>query len=119
LLKALVELESRLLEDFEKFGLATALLHELLVKRAGNTVLGLMVGMLDDIFFRHVAKFVSRARPDQLALNKRALANHRHMVERVAASDAEGAEEGWRQHMELLYEIITAEMGGTTVLDLY
>jgi DNA-binding FadR family transcriptional regulator len=119
LLKAHVELESRLLEDFEKFGLATALLHELLVKRAGNTVLGLMVGMLDDIFFRHVAKFVSRARPDQLALNKRALANHRHMVERVAASDAEGAEEGWRQHMELLYEIITAEMGGTTVLDLY
>ncbi|HTO40804.1 MAG TPA: GntR family transcriptional regulator [Rhizomicrobium sp.] len=119
MLKAHIELESRSLEDFEKFGLATARLHELLVKRADNTVLGLMVGMLDDLFLRHVTKFVGRARPDQLALNRRALSNHIHMVERVEAYDAIGAEAGWRRHMELLYEIIMSELGETTVLDLY
>jgi DNA-binding FadR family transcriptional regulator len=119
ILKAHIELERASVEDFEKFGLATAELHELLVKRAGNTVLSLMVGMLDDIFRRHVRKFVGRARADQLALNRRALANHTHLVERVEAFDAIGAESVWRRHMDQLCEIIAKELGKTTVLDLY
>jgi len=118
-LRAHIALERESIEDFEKFGMATAMLHELLVKHAGNTVLALMVGMLDDIFRRHVRKFVARARADQLILNKRALANHTHLVERVEAFDAIGAETVWRRHMEQLCEIVTAELGKTTVLDLY
>lgn len=118
-LQAHIDLERGALHDYEKFGMATAVFHELLVQRAGNVAVGLMVGMLDDIFRRHVTQFVARARPDQLALNEQALRNHAHLVDRIAARDAAGAEAGWRKHMLELHAIIMSELGETTVLDLY
>ncbi len=118
-LTAHIELERETLEDFEKFGQATAVFHQLLVSRAGNVAVALMVGMLDDIFSRHVVQFVARARSDQLALNQLALRNHSRLVDRIAARDAAGAEAAWRDHMNELYDIIMQELGETTVLDLY
>lgn len=118
-LKAHIAHERSSLTDFATFGLATAVIHEILIQRAGNVAAALMVGMLDDIFRRHVAQFVARARPDQLALNRMALANHERMVERVEAGDAVGAEQAWREHMTQLHEIIIAELGETSVIDLY
>lgn len=118
-LQANIEKERATLSDFETFGRATADFHQLIAERAGNVALSVVLSMLDDIFLRHVVRFVGRARKDQLELNCRALENHSALVKRIAAHDARGAERIWRNHMTLLTEIIVAELGGPTVLDLY
>jgi len=118
-LEAHLALEQRLLGDFESFGLATAEFHHLIVERAGNVALSVVVSMLDDIFLKHVVRFVGRARKDQFSLNERALANHRTLVERIAARDPVEAEQSWLKHINDATEIIMAELDGPTVLDLY
>ncbi|WP_293373953.1 GntR family transcriptional regulator [Phenylobacterium sp. SCN 70-31] len=118
-LEAHMRHERETMEDFAAFGLATARLHQILIERAGNVTAALMVGMLDDIFRRHVTQFVGRARPDQLALNQLAVTNHQRMVDHVKAGDAVGAETAWRSHMIDLHKIIIDELGETAVVDLY
>ena len=118
-LEAHLAREQEMLGDFENFGLATAEFHHLLVELAGNVALSVVVSMLDDIFLKHVARFVGRARKDQLELNERALANHRTLVKKIAARDARGAERAWAKHIKDATEIIVAELNGPTVLDLY
>lgn len=105
--------------DFKVFALATAELHRILMQCAGNVVLALMTGMLDEIFRRHVTHFVARARTDQLELNKAALANHTLLVDMIEARNAEAAEAVWRQHMQRLKDIVLGELGEASVLDLY
>jgi DNA-binding FadR family transcriptional regulator len=111
--------EAAVIEDFDRFGRATAEFHRLLVQRAGNVALAVIVSMLDDIFVRHVERFLSRSRPDQLALNQKALANHGSLVDAIAARKPKRAETIWQDHMDQLREIIGSELGQTTVLDLY
>ncbi len=118
-LEAHLDLEQRLLGDFGNFGLATAEFHHLIVERAGNVALSVVVSMLDDIFLKHVARFVGRARKDQFELNERALANHRALVDRIVARDPSGAEQSWLKHINEATQIIVAELDGPTVLDLY
>lgn len=105
--------------DFKIFALATAELHRILMQRAGNVVLALMTGMLDEIFRRHVTHFVARARADQLELNKVALTNHTLLIDMIEARNAEAAEAVWRQHMQRLKDIVLGELGETSILDLY
>ncbi len=107
------------IDDFKVFALATAELHRILMQCAGNVVLALMTGMLDEIFRRHVTHFVARARADQLELNKAALANHTLLVDMIEARNAEAAEAVWRQHMQRLKDIVLGELGEASVLDLY
>lgn len=114
-----VALEREAVADFERFGHATAEFHRILVQRAGNIALAVIVSMLDDIFLRHVERFLSRARPDQLQLNQRALANHAGLVDLIAKGQTHKARQHWENHMTLLHDIITQELGKTTVLDLY
>lgn len=111
--------EAAILEDFERFGQATAEFHRKLVQLAGNAALAVIVSMLDDIFLRHVERFLSRSRPDQLDLNRKALANHQALVEAIAGHKPKRAEAVWQEHMDLLHHIIVDELGPTTVLDLY
>jgi len=111
--------EAEVIEDFARFGRATADFHRVLVERAGNVALGVIVSMLDDIFLRHVERFLSRSRPDQLALNQQALSNHRALVDAIAAHKPKRAESVWEDHMDQLRTVIIGELGQTTVLDLY
>ncbi len=105
--------------NFKVFALATAELHRILMQRAGNIVLALMTGMLDEIFRRHVTHFVARAREDQLELNHIALTNHTLLIDMIEARNAEAAEAVWRQHMQQLKDIVLGELGEASVLDLY
>ncbi len=111
--------EQKNISDFRVFALATAELHRILMQRAGNVVIALMTGMLDEIFRRHATHFVARARADQLELNNRALVNHTLLVDMIEARNAEAAEAVWRQHMQGLKEVLLEELGETTILDLY
>lgn len=107
------------LADFKVFALATAELHRILMQRAGNVVLALMTGMLDEIFRRHVTHFIARARADQLELNRLALANHTLLVDMIEARNSEAAEAVWRQHMQRLKDVVLGELGEASILDLY
>src|SRR3546814_8637663 len=75
--------------------------------------------MLDYIFLRHVERFLGRSRPDQLALNQKALGNHRTLVDAIASRKPKRAEAAWQDHMDQLRQVIIDELGPTTVLDLY
>jgi DNA-binding FadR family transcriptional regulator len=114
-----LEWEAANLSEFSTFALATAELHRILVERAGNVTLALMLGMLDDIFRRHVTHFVARARPDQLELNRSALESHRVLYEMLEQRNPDGAEAAWRYHMHRVKDIVLSELGEATVLDLY
>jgi DNA-binding FadR family transcriptional regulator len=114
-----IAFEAESIEDFERFGHATAEFHRVLVQRAGNIALAVIVSMLDDIFLRHVERFLSRSRPDQLKLNQTALANHASLVEAIASHRPQEAQERWEAHMTTLRDVIVSELGQTTVLDLY
>lgn len=118
-LRAHLEIERGLLSDFARFGQATAELHRIVVQRSKNVALALILGMLDELFRRHVTQLVARARPDQLQLNERALANHTLLADMIAARNGAGAEAVWRQHMERVKGVVLSELGGATVLDLY
>lgn len=111
--------EAAVIADFDRFGRATAEFHKKLVQLAGNVALGVIVSMLDDIFVRHVERFLSRSRLDQLDLNRRALGNHQALVDAIAGRKPKRAEAVWQDHMDLLRKIIIDELGPTTVLDLY
>ncbi len=118
-LRAHLDRERENIENFNVFALATAELHRILMQQAGNTVLTLMTGMLDEIFRRHATHFVARAREDQLELNRTALANHTMLIEMINARNAEAAEAVWRQHMQRLKDIVLGELGEASILDLY
>src|SRR3546814_11735106 len=75
--------------------------------------------MLDDIFLRHVERFLGRSRPDQLALNQKALGNHRTLVDAIASRKPKRAEAAWQDPMDQLRQVLIAELGPTTVLVLY
>jgi len=117
--RAHLDHERRLLADFPRFGEATTELHRILAQRSKNVVLALVLGMLDEIFRRHSPYFVARARPDQLELNERGLANHVALIDMIAAGNGAAAEAVWRQHMQTVKQVVLSEMSGTTVLDLY
>jgi DNA-binding FadR family transcriptional regulator len=118
-LRAHLERERQLLADFARFGEATTELHRILAQRSKNVVLALILGMLDEIFRRHSPYFVARARPDQLQLNQRGLANHAALVDMIAAGNGAAAEAVWRAHMQTVKAVVLSEMSGATVLDLY
>lgn len=119
ILRQHLELEAANLAEFSTFALATAELHRILVERAGNVTLGLMLGMLDDIFRRHVTHFVARARADQLELNRTALESHKVLYGMLEQRNPDGAEAAWRYHMHRVKDIVLSELGEATVLDLY
>ncbi len=114
-----LEWEKAHLNDYKVFALATAEMHRILVQRSGNVPLALMVGMLDDIFRRHVTQFVARSRPDQLELNQASLDGHTQLVDMIVARNGEAAEAVWRRHMQRVKDVVIEELGETTVLDLY
>ena len=114
-----VEMEKSILSDFRAFPQAAAEFHRLMVRRADNVVLSLIVGMLDELYLLHLRRFVARARPDQLSLNQSSFAIHRQIVDLIAARDGDAAEVAWRYHMQQARKVILDELGEHTPLSLY
>ena len=93
-------------------------MHRLLVQGSENVALGLIVGMLDELYVRHLTRFIARQRPDQLMLNKATVANHAQMIAMIEARDADGAEVIWRYHIQQSRQYILSELGEDTLLAL-
>ncbi|HEX4199658.1 MAG TPA: FCD domain-containing protein [Caulobacteraceae bacterium] len=118
-LRAHLDFETAHLSDWTVFARAAAEFHQLLARMAGNVTLALVVSMLDELYLRHLTRFVSRNRPDQLQLNQSALSIHRQLVETIAARDGASAETTWRYHMQQSRNVILAELGENTPLAVY
>lgn len=114
-----IDYEREHLSDFRAFGVAAAEFHRILMRQSGNITLALFVGMLDELYLRHLTRFIARARPDQLTLNKASLTGHTQLLETITARDGEAAETIWRYHMQRSRKVILAELGEQTPLAVY
>jgi len=118
-LRDLIDFEAANIDDWTVFASAATEFHNLLVRMAGNVTLALIVGMLDELYLRHLKRFVSRNRPDQRELNQQTVAIHRQLVDVIAARDGASAETIWRYAMQQSRNVILAELGEDTPLAVY
>ncbi len=107
------------LDDRPRFAAAAARFHHVLISRAGNVALALIVGMLDELYLRHLNAFIASDRADQSSLNQHALGNHEQLLSAIEAADGTAAEVVWRYHMQSARTVILGQMGETTPLSLY
>ena len=110
--------ERAAIAQFQVFPTLATEMHRLLVQGSENVALGLIVGMLDELYVRHLTRFIARQRPDQLMLNKATVANHAQMIAMIEARDADGAEVIWRYHIQQSRQYILSELGEDTLLAL-
>jgi GntR family transcriptional regulator, transcriptional repressor for pyruvate dehydrogenase complex len=115
-LAALVDGEEAVIDDPDRFGEANAAFHERLVALGGNRTLGIVTEMLNEIVVRSVAA-VSRAGDvvGSLATRRRDLRSQRRLLELMAAGDAAGAEEHWRDHMAVVGRVMLGQRAATVV----
>ncbi|MET0274746.1 MAG: FCD domain-containing protein [Phenylobacterium sp.] len=114
-----IQYEREHLTDFRDFAVAAADFHRILMRQAGNITLALVVGMLDELYLRQLTRFIARARPDQVNLNKASLSVHTQLLEMITARDGAAAETIWRYHMQQSRKVILAELGEDTPLAVY
>lgn len=118
-IRAHLERESKVIEKSSLFAPAAAEFHRILVSRAGNVALAIIVGMLDEVYLRHLNQFISSGRPDLPRLNAQSFNNHNQLVDAIVARDGQAAEVIWRYHMQGARRIILEELGEDTPLSLY
>lgn len=114
-----VEMERGLVDDTQAFASAAADFHRVLVRRSGNAALSLTVGVLDELYLKHLKQFIATSRPDQALLNQQSLLNHQQLLGMIEARDGPGAEATWRYHMQSARKIILGQLGEATPLSLY
>lgn len=114
-----IEYEREHLTDRRLFAAAAARFHHVMVTRAGNVALALIVGMLDELYLRHLNAFIASDHPDQSMLNQHALINHQQLLSAIEARDGPAAEVVWRYHMQSARTVILGQLGEATPLSLY
>jgi len=114
-----LEYEKEHIGDFRAFAVAAAEFHRILVRQADNVTLALFIGMLDELYLRHLTRFIARARPDQRTLNKGSFTTHTQLVEHIASRDGHAAETTWRYHMQRSRKVILAELGEDALISVY
>lgn len=117
--RAHLERESKVVEKSALFAPAAAEFHRILVSRAGNVALAIIVGMLDEVYLRHLNQFISSGRPDLPKLNALSFNNHNQLVDAIVSRDGPAAEVIWRYHMQGARRVILEELGEDTPLSLY
>ncbi len=118
-IRAHVDYEGAVVGDAKRFAPAAAEFHRILVSRAGNVALSIIVGMLDEVYLRHLNQFISSERPDLPTLNNHSYSNHRQLLEAITVRDGPSAEVIWRYHMQGARRIILEELGENSPLSLY
>jgi len=104
-------------DDVVAFAELSTQFHELLVELSGNHTLALVVAMLHDIIETHAESSLSR-RTDQSS-TERALRSQEKLVDLIAASNPDGAEEHWRKHIRMASRRMLDVVGSKTIVDLF
>lgn len=118
-IRAHLDRERKIVDNSKQFAPAAAEFHRILVSRAGNVALAIIVGMLDELYLRHLNQFISSGRRDLPTLNNHSYTNHVQLLDALVARDGPGAEVIWRYHMQNARKIILEELGENSPLSLY
>lgn len=117
-LRAQVDLEAGLMGDPDAFASAATAFHQLLVEMAGNKTLAVFSGMIGQIVDRHHHATFASAPAEQRQFAEVGNEHHVHVLELIAAGDAEGAEDFWRFHIDGAAERALRTVGAKTIVDL-
>ncbi len=116
-LRELIEREKTAVGDGSTFAELSTQFHELLMKRAGNQTLALVVGMLHDIIERHAEWSMHEA--VNVKSLKRSIRSQEKLVKLIEAGDADAAEAHWRNHVRAAAKSILGKPGRKSVVDLF
>ncbi|WP_425566088.1 FadR/GntR family transcriptional regulator [Sporichthya brevicatena] len=117
-LEALIPDSPEYRDDPAALARATAIFHRRMVELSGNTTLGIVAGMLDEITERATRAAVTEEVEglSETAFRKM-VRSYAKLVELVRDGDAPGAEAHWRRHMRGAGEALLAGRADTPVLD--
>lgn len=120
-LRAQLEREYEVVDDYDKLSVALADFHRTLLEQCGNVALTLVGYALHDVVQRHL-KLAQRLKPsDQeryLKLAKNGLQEHQKLIDFIASGDGAAAEAYWAQVMKATSGYWLAGLAATSVIDI-
>ncbi len=116
-LRELIDQEKSATDDGPAFAELSTRFHELLMERAGNQTLALLVSMLHDIVERH-AEWSLHQYMSERSL-KKSIRSQEKLIELIEAGEAEAAENHWRNHIHAAAAAILDKAGRKSVVELF
>lgn len=103
--------------DGQLFAELSTQFHELLMQRAGNQTLALVVGMLHDIIEGHAAYSLHEdVNPASL---KKSIRSQEKVLALIEAGETDKAENHWRNHVRAAAQSMLDKAGRKSVVDLF
>jgi len=122
-LRAHVEHELAVIDDFVVVTRAIAEFHRLLLDQCGNETMAVFGIALKDVFERSMLTAQRNFKPeneaDRIASLRYGLRSHMKLVDYIAAGDGAGAESHWALHVEKAGRIWLKSVGAKEVIDLF
>jgi DNA-binding FadR family transcriptional regulator len=122
-LKAHVEYEFEVVDDFVVVTRAIAEFHKLLMEQCGNETLAVFGIALKDMFERAMLSSQRNLRPerepDRIASLQYGLRSHMKLVDLIESSDGPGAEAHWKLHVENAGRVWLKSVGAKEIIDLF
>jgi DNA-binding FadR family transcriptional regulator len=122
-LRAHVEYEFEVINDFVPVTRAIAEFHKLLMEQCGNEALAVFGIALKDVFERSMLTAQRNIRPeretDRIASLRYGLRSHMKLVDLIEAGDGPGAESHWALHVEKAGRVWLKSVGTEDVVDLF
>lgn len=119
-LQAFVDAQEAAIDDVHAFAEAQASFHERLVEMHGNQTLNLLVHIVHDLVRKYyVLLFTPTGQDEEQRLRsiRKSVRAQRKLVELIAAGDAHGAEDFWREHLGAVTRILQATGVSQRVVD--
>jgi DNA-binding FadR family transcriptional regulator len=108
--------EAALVHDRGAFRGASLEFHRALVSRCGNLTLGVLASMIHGVVSQHADRYaVNQSRYRHGPERHR---EHLEVIELIRAGDVAGAEQHWRDHLEVARQVLMREGGANSLLDL-
>lgn len=122
-LRAHIEQEQAVIDDFVQITVAIAEFHTLLMEECGNETLAVFGTALKNLFERAMLAAQPGVTPipeaERLASLRYGLRSHSKLADLIEAGDADGAEAHWKLHVEKAGKVWLKSVGATDVIDLF
>jgi DNA-binding FadR family transcriptional regulator len=122
-LRAHVERELAVIDDFVLVTRAIAEFHTLLMEECGNDTLAVFGTALKNLFERAMLAAQPGAAPideaERLSSLRYGLRSHAKLADLIEAGDIDGAETHWRLHVAKAGKVWLKSVGATEVIDLF
>jgi GntR family transcriptional regulator, transcriptional repressor for pyruvate dehydrogenase complex len=108
--------------DADAWSQAIMRFHDLVLERSGNRTLAVQAGVLREVVAMHLSTVVMRTfdHPDTQDQFRKLVRSYRKLVLLIDARDADGAEQHWRTHLEVMgRRLLRHDTGAKSVVDLF